>query len=208
MIYLITNKLDGKRYVGKTTRTLDVRWYFHKKDMEYGSERYLNRAMRKHGTDNVTINTIGECSAELDNDRETFWISKLKPEYNMTAGGDGGWINDQTGNTWTVKDSSKMGKVWKGKRRSEEHIAKLSSGNNYQSMYHIHTPWGQFETYKDATHTAKLLRKQGICNVVTDRSTLRKYCEHDILLAEHGRRTFPAWRGQHTKQLGFYRELK
>ena len=35
-IYLITNKLTGKHYVGRTTRTIEVRWKEHIKCMNSG----------------------------------------------------------------------------------------------------------------------------------------------------------------------------
>lgn len=126
MIYIATNKINGKRYVGKTDTTLDKRWYKHNKDVEYGSQRHFHRAIRKYGKENFTFELLEDCSSELNNEREVFWIAELKPEYNMTKGGDGGWIHNQAGNRWKVKDPSRMGKhknQWKnddGTRRKAQ----------------------------------------------------------------------------------------
>jgi group I intron endonuclease len=110
MIYISQNKINGKRYIGKTVKTLEERWYKHNKDVEYGSQTCFHRAIRKYGSENFTVELLEDCPSELNNEREIHWIATLNPEYNMTVGGDGGWIHDQTGNTWKVKDPSKMGK--------------------------------------------------------------------------------------------------
>lgn len=207
-IYQVTNKVNGKRYIGKTSKNVEQRWYHHCKAAEYGCSTYLYSAIRKYSADNFVVELLEATDEDL-NERECFWISKLKPEYNMTSGGDGGWINDQTGNTWQVKDPSKMGKVFKaGQQTRYIDYSKMSSGNNYQSLYYIHTPWGIFETWKDACDIAKALRKQGRKDVVTDKSTLRKYCTENIQLSAEGRRTFADWRGKFTTDLGFYTENK
>jgi group I intron endonuclease len=86
MIYLITNKIDGKRYIGKTSRTVEQRWYQHCKNAEYGHDTYLYRAIRKHGASNFIVEQIGE---GLD-EEEVLCIETYQPEYNMTAGGTGG----------------------------------------------------------------------------------------------------------------------
>lgn len=86
MIYLITNAITGDRYIGKTARTIEDRWYQHKKNAEYGQDTYLYRAIRKYGADMFVIEHLSD---GLD-DEEVFLIEHLKPEYNMTRGGDGG----------------------------------------------------------------------------------------------------------------------
>lgn len=86
MIYIITNNLNGKRYIGKTTQPLEKRWYQHCKNAEYGKDTYLYKAMRKYGADCFTCEYLAD---GLD-DEEVLLIEKLSPEYNMTSGGDGG----------------------------------------------------------------------------------------------------------------------
>lgn len=86
MIYLVTNKIDGKRYIGKTSKTIEERWYQHCKNAEYGIDTYLYKAIRKHGKDNFIIEYL--CDG-LD-DEEILMIETHNPEYNMTKGGDGG----------------------------------------------------------------------------------------------------------------------
>ena len=89
-IYLITNKINNKTYVGKTMNSLKKRFYSHCYDAtKRSSTTYLHRAIRKYGKDNFIIEEIEKCEDNLGF-REMFWISKLKPKYNQTLGGDGG----------------------------------------------------------------------------------------------------------------------
>lgn len=86
MIYIVTNKLTGDRYIGMTTRTLEDRWYHHCKAAEYNKSSRFYNAIRKYGKDNFTVEFLCE-GLGLE---EVQMISSLQPEYNLTAGGTGG----------------------------------------------------------------------------------------------------------------------
>ena len=88
IIYQITNKVNNKFYIGKTTKTIEERFYFHNHTYD---ETYLHRALRKYGVDNFTIEIIESQvpDTELDN-KERYYIKTLKPHYNLTEGGTGG----------------------------------------------------------------------------------------------------------------------
>lgn len=86
-IYLITNSIDNKKYIGLTKRGLDLRLKEHKWSATKGHKTYLYNAMRKHGIENFSISLLEETTQGAH--REKFYISTLKPEYNMTEGGDG-----------------------------------------------------------------------------------------------------------------------
>lgn len=94
-IYKITNDVNGKIYIGKTLHNVDKRWKEHINDSkrEHTENRPLYRAMNKYGIDNFHIETIEECSDELVEEREVFWIKEYnsfgKNGYNATIGGDG-----------------------------------------------------------------------------------------------------------------------
>ncbi len=88
VIYLITNLLNGKKYVGQTRRELRQRISQHKND----SEAYIDRAIKKHGWENFSVSILEECASPDElNDREIYWIGALntrKPNgYNLTDGG-------------------------------------------------------------------------------------------------------------------------
>ena len=91
IIYSITNIVNKKIYVGKTTKTINERFNSHINTSKCGSQTYLHKAIRKYGKNNFTIEVIEDnisCETVLSQ-REIFWIKKLKPEYNMTLGGEG-----------------------------------------------------------------------------------------------------------------------
>lgn len=59
LVYKITNKINGKIYIGETTRTLEQRWKehcLHAKNYENGSLLYA--AIRKYGEDNFIKEVI------------------------------------------------------------------------------------------------------------------------------------------------------
>lgn len=91
-IYQITNKINGKIYIGKTERTIQERWKEHCRDYakEQCESRPLYRAMKKYGIENFSIELIEETN--IPEERETFWIEQkgsFKYGYNATMGGDG-----------------------------------------------------------------------------------------------------------------------
>ncbi len=92
-IYIITNKVNGKRYIGKTYLDIEKRFKIHIADSkkEKIKNRPLYKAINKHGQENFSIDLLEECDNNLEK-RETYWIKKLgtyKAEYNATLGGDG-----------------------------------------------------------------------------------------------------------------------
>lgn len=90
-IYKITNITNNKIYIGKTSRSLNIRWNEHKKESLY-SDRPLYKAIRKYGLDAFKISLIEEVSEDKINEREQYWISYFDTYnngYNCTIGGEG-----------------------------------------------------------------------------------------------------------------------
>ena len=93
-IYIITNKINNKIYVGKTERTIETRWKEHINAMSSSNKKHykLYAAMNKYGIENFSIDLLEKCPNSLLNEREIYWIKKLNSYdkgYNMTLGGDG-----------------------------------------------------------------------------------------------------------------------
>lgn len=93
-IYKLTNKINGKIYVGKTMLTPEERFLQHCRDARKRKceKRPLYLAMNKYGTENFELTIIEECSDNIVNEREVYWIEKyqsFKNGYNATKGGDG-----------------------------------------------------------------------------------------------------------------------
>ena len=100
-IYCITNKINGKRYVGKTTQSIEERFKEHCKDSqkERCEKRPLYDAMNKYGVENFIIECLEEIEDESTlSEREIYWINELgtygKGGYNATKGGDGKVLYD------------------------------------------------------------------------------------------------------------------
>ncbi len=93
-IYKINNDINDKVYIGKTLATIEKRWKEHCHDMEKRDleNRPLYRAMKKYGYRHFYIEEIEQCSNDIINERECYWINfynSYKNGYNATKGGDG-----------------------------------------------------------------------------------------------------------------------
>lgn len=96
-IYKITNKVNGKVYIGKTVNTVEQRWKEHicESKLNRAKNRPLYRAINKYGVDNFYIEVIEESkenNPQFLNERECYWIEyygSFKNGYNATIGGDG-----------------------------------------------------------------------------------------------------------------------
>lgn len=129
-IYLRTNKINGKMYVGQTIMSLQKRWSSHKE-----SDSLIGQALRKYGEDNFDSRVLEECdSLEMLNFRERCYIlalGTLAPHgYNLQPGGDNKLHHDIT----KVKISERRKGKGCGVRNvnykrdfSSEHRLKISS---------------------------------------------------------------------------------
>ena len=92
-IYKIINKKNNKIYIGKTEFSIEKRWKEHLRDSKKNLDRPLYRAMNKYGIEHFHVETVEECSVEVSEERESFWIKEYnsfgKDGYNATTGGDG-----------------------------------------------------------------------------------------------------------------------
>ena len=90
-IYVITNDVNGKQYVGQTARSIEDRFKEHLKDSQT-HDYPLYKAMQKYGIEHFSVKQLEECSTEELDDKEIFWIKKLNTYYegyNATLGGEG-----------------------------------------------------------------------------------------------------------------------
>lgn len=92
-IYKITNKLNGKIYIGKTEYTIEKRWKEHISKVDaYAGKRPLYSALKKYGIDNFSLEKIEECNSEEVDEKEKYWIEfydSYENGYNATLGGEG-----------------------------------------------------------------------------------------------------------------------
>ena len=91
-IYKITNKINGKVYIGQTIKTVEKRFIQHKNNSnkEYFSQIILYKAFNKYGIENFVCEEIEEVDNSLLDEREKYWIEYYDSYfngYNSTLGG-------------------------------------------------------------------------------------------------------------------------
>lgn len=87
-IYVITNKINGKQYVGQTARDVETRFLEHCSEKKGYSK--LHNAIQKYGWQNFYVETLEEIPLSDLNEREVYWINKLQTRdkgYNIAIGG-------------------------------------------------------------------------------------------------------------------------
>lgn len=96
-IYVVTNKINGKRYVGKESGYIGKRWHLHKAEAKRGKTTLLATAIREHGHEAFSVIYVFQTEDENQVKRkEEELIKKLGTHYkngsgyNMTTGSQGG----------------------------------------------------------------------------------------------------------------------
>src|SRR5258708_4779086 len=94
IVYCLTNKINGKRYVGLTTKSLEQRFTEHVKAALREPKYPVQYAIRKHGKEAFYVGVLQTCSSLKElGEAEISWIARLdtqKTGYNIKAGGNGG----------------------------------------------------------------------------------------------------------------------
>lgn len=87
-IYLITNKINGRYYVGQSV-DITRRWRQHK-EVAYHEHAPLYKAIQKYGIENFDFCVLEECSKEELDSKEIQYIEQYNSYfcgYNQTRGG-------------------------------------------------------------------------------------------------------------------------
>jgi len=174
IVYLITNRINGKVYVGKTTLSLEQRWKQHLDNAKYGRDFYFYNAIRKYGSSAFELQVVAQTETSEDLAQLEMQIIQQYQSfnrdkgYNSTLGGEG-----EVPNAVTRLKMSEARKVWHennqhpflGKHHSESSIAKLKKS---RSKYTVttsrlgiprNTPLSE-ETKRNMSEAAK---RRGFC---------------------------------------------
>ena len=124
VIYKVRNLINGKIYIGQTTRSLNSRIYGHKRDSIKFKNIKFYRATNKYGWDNFEFSIIDDSAKTLEElcNLEKYYIEKFdsyKNGYNSTTGGEiSPMLFEET--------RKKLSKTLKGRIFSDEHRKKIS----------------------------------------------------------------------------------
>ena len=116
-IYLTTNLLNGKYYVGKHS-TSDMN------DNYYGSGSHIKNALRKYGKANFSREILHECENEIDLEfLEVLYVDQSLVDdqmcYNKKLGGNGGWDHINNDPQLRIKSSQAAREYRKDKSLEE-----------------------------------------------------------------------------------------
>ena len=162
--YIITNKQNGKSYVGITTRKIARRWYEH---CYVGNScgQLLNKAINKYGIDAFEIQVVASAKTisdlkELEKQLIVQYQTKVPNGYNLTDGGDG-----LTGYRHTEEDKKRNGDLKRGTVHSDETKQKMKDAhtgknNHFYGKSHSEETKQRISSTKQTNPTRYWLGKQ------------------------------------------------
>jgi group I intron endonuclease len=181
-IYVITNEVNGKQYVGQTIKTIEKRWKQHLRDIKRQALPHLYHSMSKYGIDKFSIRELYECHTQEELDfAEIFYIALLGTKspngYNLTNGGATGAAHTGHKHSEETKAFLKEhftgeGNANFGKPKSEETKRKMSEAQSGPKGYWFGKKFSQ-ET-KDKLSRAGKGRKQSPEHVAARMESRRK----------------------------------
>jgi group I intron endonuclease len=159
IVYLATNRINGKRYIGATSKTLDLRRRGHlyqAKSGLRGCTRFY-AAIRKHGSEAFEWSELRNCATfEEALIEERKLIAEIRPEYNLRPGGQGHCSSPakprgpqspdvikkradaNRGKVPTAEHREKIRKALKGRKRPPEVVAKILAS---RAARYSEKPW-------------------------------------------------------------------
>ena len=129
IIYKLINIINGKSYIGFSSKNIEARWDKHCRDALMGRPTFLCNAIRKYGIDAFKREVILQTDSliEARDKAETQFIQEYNTHweggqgYNMTLGGEG-----TMGHKHSKETREKMSKSHTGKKHTEFTKQKLS----------------------------------------------------------------------------------
>lgn len=152
-IYKITNKLNGKSYIGQTIRPINQRWHRHVNDaMNNILDTHFARAIRKYGEKSFSVEEIDSASSQEElNKLESYYIHKydcLENGYNETDS-----VYKCGGNTYSSKTEEELDLI-----KNKIRITKLGGLNpNAKSVRLINKLTGEEKIFSSAKECSNYL---------------------------------------------------
>jgi group I intron endonuclease len=138
-IYLVTNKINNKKYVGQTLRTdINTRWKYHKSNDKRYVGQILHNAYKKYGNSNFEYKIICICFDEDTNKYEKEYISKFNTiypnGYNLLEGGNNKKHNEYTKKIISSKLKGKNHPNY-GKKLKEQHVLNIQKSLEKENIF-------------------------------------------------------------------------
>ena len=173
-VYLISNDINNKMYIGATITSIAERYSKHIYDTFNSADNSaIHHAIRKYGKEHFFVKQLEECSIDNVFEREQYWIkfyNSYENGYNETIGGEGcpkydySLIYQKFKSGMLQKDIAKelgcekhtITRALRAYDVSEEEMKKGKYGNAKKLVYKIDLNNNTIlETYKSLTEAAK-----------------------------------------------------
>ena len=178
-IYLITNTLNGRRYVGSAVKP-KARWGQHLYRLRRGRHinRHLQSAYDKYGEAVFVFETLEDGDREFLTSMEQWWMNMLRPEYNILPTSRSG-----RGYHHTPDAVSRISAAHKGRTVSAETRARISEALKGKSH-----PGYKHTAEQNARHSAAMKGRKQTPETIAKRAAANK--------GKHGQTKTPEWRAK------------
>ena len=152
-IYITTNKVNNRKYVGQHKGKFDSRYY--------GSGLIISQALAKYGVENFEVQMLECCETRLKlNECEKKWISYFNAVedeqfYNIAKGGEGGHTIAGYNDEQKAIYHKNMRKALKGRKFTDEHKMKISKSLKNASLKRC----GENNPFYGKTHSEETKRR-------------------------------------------------
>lgn len=195
-VYKITNDINGKMYIGQTSRSLSERFEEHCYEVRVKrfADRPLYAAMIKYGIEHFSIELIEE--TDCPKEREIYWIEyygTFKNGYNATFGGDGKWYIDHDLVVETYKQTQNMtatanllgihpdsvDKILREKNESKRSTAEINTDKYAKQINMFDLNNNYFRTFVSAYDAGRYLIQNGLtnCKLTTIKTHIVEVCK-------------------------------
>jgi len=107
-IYLLTNKINNKKYVGKSIHIRKrIGEHFREARYERNADRPLYQDIRRYGKKNFIVEILEQCSENELAGKEQYYYEKLNPEYNLKSP-DSSFYTEETKHKIGIKSRERM----------------------------------------------------------------------------------------------------